>query len=63
MTDVTHLLEQAADHRRHLSLRDAREAAMSPYARRPCDSVGMQALVSRLRQIEVSPQCACGMPT
>ena len=53
MADVVHLLEQAAEHRRHLSLRDTREAAMSPYARRPCDSVGMQALESRLREIEV----------
>ena len=60
------LLEQAMEHQRHLSLRDTREAAMSPYARRPCDSVGMQALAARLREIEVGyilkPSCRCRCP-
>eukprot|EP01043_Picozoa_sp_COSAG02_P057960 COSAG02_NODE_7130_length_3166_cov_9.166309_2_plen_100_part_00 len=62
MADVTYLLEQAMEHRRHLSLRDTREAAMSPYARRPCDSVGMQVLAARLREIEVSSRSGHGRP-
>ena len=63
MADVIHLLEQAADHQRHLYMRDTREASMSPYARRPCDSIGMQALITRLRQIQVSSSAITSIPT